>query len=69
MKVADEYKKIVTELPDITVEGPVPSFHHKRGQFYYVQLHIRATSRKTLLQAARKAPDGAMFDLDPITLL
>ncbi len=69
LQVAERYKQTISVLPEITLEGPLPSFHHKRGQFYYVQLHLRAPSRKVLLQAARVAPDSAFFDLDPITLL
>ncbi len=66
---ANAYKKLLSDVSGIVIEGPVPSFHHKRGRFYYVQLHLRAKSRKVLLQATRHAPDSALFDLDPITLL
>lgn len=69
MGLANKYKKQLAPLTEIIAEGPVTSFHHKRGQFYYVQLHLRSSSRKELLKAARLAPDTAMFDLDPITLL
>ena len=53
----------------INIDGPLPSFHLKRGGFYFVQLLIKAKSRSRLLESLKKVPKDTIIDLDPSTLL
>ncbi len=69
-KQAARTKKIIEErkLP-VRVDGPLASFHAKRGLFHYQQLHLSAPSRKHVLAALKDLPDDPIIDLDPVTLL
>lgn len=69
-KKATEAKTSLTKLENIEIDGPLPSFYLKRGGFYYVQLHVKSTSRLSLLKCLNKIPsNSAIVDLDPSTLL
>lgn len=69
LKKAASFKEILSSDNKIEIEGPVPSFYQKRGLYYYVQLHLKSTARNELLRVLKDAPEGALIDLDPITLL
>ncbi len=62
-------KSINNESDSVVVEGPVPSFYVKRGDNFYVQLHLKSTSRSSLLRAIEKVPKMTIIDLDPVSLL
>ncbi len=69
IKIAQKFSDSLAGVKNLTVEGPVPSFHFKRGKYYYIQLHLKSSSRRILLEALKDAPDGTFFDLDPVSLL
>ena len=53
----------------ITVDGPMPSFHEKVQGKYQWQLVIKAEHRQELLRVVQLLPAGWSFDLDPADLL
>jgi len=69
LKQANHTKESLEKLPLKSLDGPIASYFAKRGGYYYIQLHLKSTSRKTLLEAVRQRPAEALYDLDPATLL
>ena len=69
VKAAKQAKKMLEEWPSVTVDGPLPSFHFKKGNHYYIQLHLKSASRSTLVKALNNLNDKAIYELDPISLL
>ncbi|MDO8265465.1 MAG: primosomal protein N', partial [Candidatus Saccharibacteria bacterium] len=69
IKKAELCKSDLSSNKNIVVEGPIPSFYAKRGDFYYYQLIVRSRSRNYLLQALKKCSKDTIIDLDPLTLL
>jgi primosomal protein N' (replication factor Y) (superfamily II helicase) len=66
---ADKATKILQKQTFITIDGPLPSYWAKKGGYYYIQLHLRSSSRLKLQDSIKKLSKEIMFDLDPITLL
>lgn len=62
-------KKILEGSPKVIVDGPLPSFHLKRGGSYYFQLHVRSHARSHITKALQRLPKESLIDLDPLTLL
>jgi primosomal protein N' (replication factor Y) len=63
--VADQLSTIKT----ISIDGPLLSFFPKRGDSYYVQIHMKSSRRSSLLKAIEKLPAGIICDIDPTSLL
>ncbi len=57
------------KMKTVHVDGPLLSFFAKRGNNYYVQLHLRAAKRSEILKALAVAPKGTISDIDPNSLL
>lgn len=69
-KKAETFRKRIKEAyPEIVIEGPVESFHRRIGQHFYVQLHLKSSSRTQLLHVIPLASEDVLVDLDPISLL
>jgi primosomal protein N' (replication factor Y) len=67
---ANEFRsKITSSNLQITIEGPVASFHRRVGKHYYIQLHLKSTSRNALLRVVHFGPENMLVDFDPISLL
>lgn len=62
-------KLLQNEGLPVEIIGPAPSFHERRGNYYYWQLIVKSKDRSHLLALARKVPDGWSVNLDPIDLL
>ena len=53
----------------VEVIGPTPSFHARKGRYYYWQLVVKSKQRQHLTALAKLTPSGWMIDLDPTNLL
>ena len=60
---------IVRQHPEVTAEGPAPSFHPRERGKYSWQLLIKSPSRKHLVDIVRELPSGWNYDIDPNNLL
>lgn len=70
MKKAEDTKRLLTQLKtDTIIDGPLPAFHYKRSGHYYVHLHLKNRSRRSLLTAIKRISEDVILDLDPTTLL
>jgi primosomal protein N' (replication factor Y) len=61
--------KLRRDYPDLTIDGPSPSFYEKSAGAYRWQLIIRAKNRSALSSIASNLPAGWTADLDPSDLL
>ncbi len=62
-------KQLHSTYPNITVDGPAPSFHPRERGKYSWQLLVRSASRSTLIDIIHSLPSGWQYDIDPINLL
>jgi len=70
LESADRTKTILNNSKTgIEVSNPVPSFYAKKGVYYYVQIHLKSSSRRKILKSLKKLPKDILFELDPLTLL
>ncbi len=60
---------IKEKITGVSILGPMPSFHSKRGSHYYYQLVLTSKNRKMLLSQLNKFGRDAIIDIDPSTLL
>jgi len=61
---------ILSQFPNIEVDGPAPSFHEKLQGKYQYQLVVKSTSRSDLLSVIQLIPkSGWNYDIDPVNLL
>ena len=60
---------IVQHYPELTVEGPAPSFHPRERGKYSWQLLLKSPIRGTLVAIITTLPSGWSYDIDPINLL
>ncbi len=69
-KAASELAAILaTQHPEVTVEGPAPSFHPRERGKYSWQLLIKSPRRSALVGIITALPSGWSYDIDPINLL
>lgn len=69
-KQAEKTKHLlIANTTDMTIDGPLPAFHQKRSGHYYVHLHLKCPSRRTLLAALNRIKENVILDLDPVTML
>ncbi len=64
--LADSLSK---QFPNISVEGPAPSFHPRERTKYSWQLLIKSPSRSSLVEIINNLPAGWSYDIDPSNLL
>lgn len=70
MKAANTYATALrADNPDLTIDGPSPSFYEKSAGSYRWQIIIRAKNRSSLSTIASNLPAGWTADLDPSDLL
>lgn len=62
-------KQLGSEIPGITVEGPVPAFHPRERDKYNWQIVVKSKSRASLLNIIKDLPSGWTYDIDPTNLL
>lgn len=61
--------RLAEQYPEISVEGPAPSFHPRERTKYSWQLLIKSPSRSTLVDIIGKLPANWNYDIDPSNLL
>lgn len=62
-------QKLTQDYPDITIEGPSPSFRPRERSKYSWQLLIKAPRRQLLVDIINVLPSGWTYDIDPTNLL
>ncbi len=62
-------QKLAKSYPDITIEGPSPSFRPRERSKYSWQLLIKAPRRQLLVDIINTLPSGWTYDIDPSNLL
>lgn len=60
---------LARSYPDLQINGPAPSFHARRGGYYYYQIVIKSPRRAVLAGMAKDLPAGWQAELDPLDLL
>jgi primosomal protein N' (replication factor Y) len=68
-KAAEDFAKTLSDIHNIKVEGPAPSFHEKSQGKYIWQIIIKSKERRILLDVIKKLPNGWSYDIDPMNLL
>jgi len=65
----DLARNIMKQHPEVTIEGPAPSFHPRERGKYSWQILIKSPSRTYLVDITRELPSGWNYDIDPNNLL